>query len=96
MATLTVNPATPQNITNIVNEIVKNKILDPGNGEALSAKLANSQKQLEQKNNKAAVNTLQAFINQINAFIKTGKLTPEMGQQLINSANYAIAHIEGT
>ena len=35
----------------------------------------------------AACNQLSSFINQVNAFISNGTLTPEQGQPLIDAAN---------
>ncbi len=47
--------------------------------------------QMNLNNNIAATEYLQAFINQVNAFIRGRKLTVAQGQPLIDKANESIA-----
>jgi hypothetical protein len=79
-----------------VEELVADGILNKGQGNALISKLKNAIKKIDQGNIKAATNILYACINQINAFIDTGILTPEQGQQLIDAIEYIIDVINKT
>ena len=69
-----------------VEEIVNGGSLNDGVGEALVAKLNAAKKGLSGDNITAGCNVLQAFINQVNAKIKSGKLSEEEGQSLIDTA----------
>lgn len=60
--------------------------LNNGNANALISKLENAKKDLEKGHITAACNKLGAFINQVEAFIQSGKLTPAQGQPLIDCA----------
>ena len=93
--TLTVNPEQIQTIVGKVDSLVKDEILEQGNGNALTSKLEAAEQQSNRGNPKTAINSLQAFINQVNAFVKSRKLTPEIGQLLIDSANRMIAQLTG-
>jgi len=79
-----------------VEDLVEDEVLTPGTGSSLTNKLDAAERQLSRGNTNAATNSLRAFINQVNGFIKAGKLSPQMGQQLIDSVNGLIARIEGT
>ena len=79
-----------------VKDLVENEVLIPGTGLSLTNKLEAAERQLDRGNTNAATNSLRAFINQVNGFIKAGKLSPQMGQQLIASVNGLIVRIEGT
>ena len=78
-----------------VNELVNTGVLNQGQGNALMAKLDAATKQLEKGNTNPAINELQAFINQVDADIRSGKLTLVQGQPLIDMTNAIIAALGG-
>jgi hypothetical protein len=64
--------------------------LDSGQGNALISKLQEAIRKID-RGNVAAINQLQAFINQVNSLISDGVLTAAQGQPLIDTANDIIA-----
>ena len=64
-----------------------------GQGNSLIVKLQAALQQLDKGNTKTAANQLKAFTNEVDSMIKTGKLTPEQGQPLIDGANAVIAQL---
>jgi hypothetical protein len=82
-------------IVNRVNALVNSGTLSSGNGNALTVKLISATANLNAGNSTAGVNQLNAFINQVTAFQKTGKLSNAQAQGLINAANLAIAAVSG-
>jgi hypothetical protein len=82
---------TPQQVINLiiddVEELVNTGVLNSGQGNSLISKLQAAIAALNQGNTTAACNELQAFINQVNALISAGVLTPAQGQPLIGAAN---------
>ena len=89
-------PTSNKEIELIINEIhnlVYSGMLSNGHGEACIAKLESAKRMLAKGNTKAGINILQAFINQIEAFSKTGNLSQEKSQNLINYANVVIYRI---
>jgi hypothetical protein len=77
-------------LSNQVNNLVSSGGLGSGNGNALTVKLDYAQASLNAGNVKEGVNQLNAFINQVNAFKKSGKLTAAQAQLLLDAANAAI------
>ncbi len=65
-----------------VSNLVSWGNLTAGNGNALNAKLNAAIQKVNQGNNNAAINQLSAFNNQVDAFVRTGKLVPEFGETL--------------
>ena len=59
------------------------------------AKLDAAIKQLERGNVATAINQLEAFVNQVNAMISSGVLSPEEGQPLIDAADAILAALGG-
>lgn len=96
--TVDVPQVTPDGQIQIINTEVANfvqaGILNGGQGEALGAKLDAAALQLNKDNTGAAVNLLQAFINQAEAMVKAGKITTAQGNVLINAANATINQLE--
>ena len=72
-------------------ETVGGGVLNGGNGNALTVKLNNAISSLNAGKVNTAVNQLNAFINQVLAFLSAGKLTTAQAQPLIDGANQAIA-----
>jgi len=74
-----------------------NQLSDPdleltaGEINSLTDKLLNALASIEQGANKQATNQLRAFINSVNAWEKTGKISTETGNTLIAAANAIIA-----
>ena len=94
-ATVTVN-SSQQEIRELVKRItnlVTAGVLSPGNGNALSAKLQAAIGQLDRGNTTAATNQLNAFINDVNALVRAGRLPAVSGQGLIDAANRIITAV---
>ncbi len=72
-------------IAQVIDMINEDK-LNEGQATSLIEKLEAAVKKLEAGKDKPAYNMLQSFINHIEAFIKSGVLTSEQGQPLIDSA----------
>jgi hypothetical protein len=85
-----------QKITNLKSE-VQNLVnwgnLNQGNGNALNAKLNAAIQKVNQGNNNAAINQLSAFNNQVDAFVRTGRLVPEYGETLTAEADDIIQEL---
>ncbi len=70
-----------------VEALVDGGVLNAGNANALTAKLAGALKSLDKDKTVPAANQVLAFINQVNALVSSGRLTPEEAQPLIDAAN---------
>ena len=93
LTVLTTQAATQQ-LSNDINGLVSQGVLNQGNGNALSSKLRAAIGSMNAGNATAACNQLQAFINQAQAFMNDGKLTPTQAGALIDSAA-ALKHVLG-
>jgi probable HAF family extracellular repeat protein len=93
--TPTSTPVTMQGLTGNVMDLMDTTVLNQGQRNTLIAKLEAVTKQIEKGNVKPAINELQAFINEVDADIKSGKLTLAQGQPLIDAANAMIAELGG-
>ncbi len=78
-----------------VDALVAEHYLNQGEGSALIAKLEAAVNQLDRDNVTAALNQLQAFINQVNALVQSGRLTAEQGAALIGAAQAVIDQLTG-
>ena len=79
------------NLISHIEILVEEGYLNQGNGNALISKIRAAIKSLDKDNAKAANGQLNAFINQVEAFVKKGKLTSDQGEELIKTALKAIA-----
>ena len=77
-----------------VQALVDAGVLNGGQGNALNSKLANAIKKLDEGQPHVAINNLNAFVKQVNAFINGRVLTAAEGQPLIDAANRIIAAID--
>jgi hypothetical protein len=73
-----------------VNALVGSGVLNEGNGNALISKLDNALNSFNSSNNTAGVNQIDAFIQQVNDFLNSGKLTSAQAQSLTDAANEII------
>ena len=73
----------------LVDGLADDGTLGRGEAEALGAKLAAASKQLE-KNSTAAANALRAFVHQVEALVKSGRLTAGQGEELTHAAEVAL------
>lgn len=69
-----------------VSALQANGTLNKGQANSLLKKLENAEKQINKGQAHAGINILNAFINEVNAMISSGKLTAAQGQTLINCA----------
>ncbi len=76
-----------------VQQLVALGALNKGQGNALMAKLHGALAKLERGNKKAAANQLQAFVNQVNAFHKSKKLSADQAKPLMDKANGVITQL---
>ena len=73
-----------------VEQLVDDGFLNQGQGNALIVKIEQVMDCLVNDRLKPAVNVLNAFLNQVDAFDRGGVLPPETGQDLYNQVNYII------
>ena len=92
--TVEVTVLTPQqaaeDLIDQVQDLVGEGALNPGQGNALIAKLVAAIQQLDRENPRTGINQLQASINQVEAMIGSGVLLAKEGQPLIDAANEII------
>ena len=77
-------------LINNVEDLVTSGYLNKGNGNALISKINAAIKSLDKNNPNAANGQLNAFINQVEAFVQNGSLIPDQATILINYAQRAI------
>ncbi|HHY83725.1 MAG TPA: prolyl oligopeptidase family serine peptidase [Clostridiales bacterium] len=82
-----------RNRINDLEETVTTLDINNGNKNALTEKLGNAEKFISQSKSKQAVNMLNAFINQVNAFRNAGKLTDAQAVELVEAARETIRNI---
>lgn len=78
-----------------IKEMVSDGILNKGRGNALISKINNAIKGVNKGNTNAVNGQLGALINQVEALINTGSLTPQQGQLLIKSTENALILSDG-
>ncbi len=64
--------------------------LNPGQTILFDSKLQEAQTALDEGDTLAAMHSLRTFINHVNAFVNSGTLSPEQGQELIQAGSQAI------
>lgn len=69
-----------------VHALVDSGVLNKGQATALLSKLENALDQIRRGNNHSAANQFSAFVNQVEAYVYIGLLSPEQGEALIDSA----------
>jgi hypothetical protein len=84
-----------EGLQTVVLELVTSNDLAANNAQPLQAKLSAALASANRGNSSAAEGQLTAFINQVHADIKTGKISQTFGQSLIDQANAAIAALGG-
>ena len=77
-----------------VNALKTAGVLNNGQANSLLQKLANAESALNRGQAHTAINILNAFINEVNAMINSGKLTAVQGQDLLDCAQGLIARIQ--
>jgi probable HAF family extracellular repeat protein len=77
-----------------VDTLVNAGTLDQGESSALISKLDAATVQVNKGNNNAARNVLGAFINTVEAFVNSGRLSTVQAQPLIDSTNIAINKLQ--
>jgi hypothetical protein len=93
--TVTINVLTAaqavQQLSGTINSLVSAGILTLSEVGALTSKLDAALQQISLGNNTPAVNQLGAFVNQVKAYINSGRLSQSQGQTLINAVNAVVA-----
>ena len=93
-----INVLTPvqkiQQVITFIQGLVTSGKLNNGQANSLIAKLNAAKMNINHENTQAATNELNAFINEVNADIKIGKLSSTDGQTLIDEANAVIDAIK--
>jgi Regulator of Chromosome Condensation (RCC1) repeat protein/FIMAH domain-containing protein len=82
-------------ISNAVQALVTIGVLLPSQGNSLQTKLGAALDLVTRGNTQGAISKLNDFIKQVNSFIKTGKLTSDQGQPLIDAAKALIVELGG-
>ena len=75
-----------EQVADSIDDLVSQEVLNEGQGNALVSKLLNALSALGKGNINAAVNKLNAFINQVNAYEKSDILTEDEADALRNAA----------
>jgi hypothetical protein len=88
-------PQKIQGLQRIVQAIVDIGVVLPAQGNSLQAKLKAALRAANRGNARAAINLLNAFINQVNDFILNGTLNATFGQSLIDQAEAAVLALGG-
>lgn len=90
-------PPEPEEVTQQVTDGVVNYVatgtLAEGEGNALMATLDATTRQLNRGNEEAAGRLIEAFIRQVEAYVRAGILSPEEGQVLIDMAENSLAQM---
>ncbi|HSG45607.1 MAG TPA: ExeM/NucH family extracellular endonuclease [Anaerolineales bacterium] len=73
-----------------VQKLLDDDVLNGGQANALTSKLENILDKLANGHTNAAANQLGAFINQVEAFVNGGTLTPEQGDAFIKAATLLV------
>jgi len=93
-------PPTPaqqiQSMRDYIAQLVIAGALNSGRGTALQAKLNAADQALSRNQKKAAANMLGAFVNQVEALVRTGRLGTMESQFLIGTANQVVSRIAAT
>jgi hypothetical protein len=76
-----------------IDDLVAGGSLNSGQGNALEAKLEAALQKIEDGQTSAAVNELNAFIKQVQSYVKAGTLSAAEGDALIDAANDLLASI---
>jgi len=79
-----------QQLIDEIEELINSDIINAGQANSLISKLSITLDSLDENNVNASSGKLGAFINEIEAFIKSKKLTSEVGQPLIDIAQSII------
>ena len=66
----------------LLNQLIANGTIPQGNGNSLGSKLSAASKQLSLGNKTAAMNQLQAFVNEVNAMVQSGRLSSAQADAL--------------
>jgi hypothetical protein len=86
----TIKSFTPQDAINLLSDditvLLESGSLNQNHANALLNKLESALDSLNQGNSQPACNKIQAFINQVNAFVNAGTLSQTEGQALIDAA----------
>jgi hypothetical protein len=90
-----VRVVTIEDILDDIEDLTDTGVLNQGQGNALIAKLEAAERMFNEGNTMAACNELQAFINQLEAYVRAGILSVEEGQSLIGAANSMISQLCG-
>ena len=90
-------PPTPiediQDIISDVQDLLSSGDINSGQANALISKLQNAVNSIDSDKINAAIGKLNSFINQINAYVKTGVITQEVGGQLIGEVQDIINNL---
>jgi hypothetical protein len=77
-----------------VQDLVTSGKLNHGHATSLIFKLNAAMEKIDYGNSNVAIKELNSYINQVNIYIRTGKLSSIDGQTLINGANAVINAIK--
>ena len=76
-----------------IGSLIVNGVINNGQGNALISKLEAAKNQLDKDNINTTCNLLRAFVNQVQAFISSGNITPAEGETLLDFANSLITEL---
>jgi polyhydroxyalkanoate synthesis regulator phasin len=76
-----------------IEKLVEDGKLNKGQGNSLIKKLETAKKHIEKGKISTAINLLNAFKNEVNSMIKTGKLSSTDGQKLLDAADLILSQL---
>jgi hypothetical protein len=78
-----------------INEFVSTGVLNQRAGKAVSMTLNNALKQLEKGNTNSATNMLEASANKVRALVRSGRLSTDDGQALLDQLDEVVDELLG-
>ena len=92
-------PQTTEEWIEYAEELIEQALADGdltgGQANALTGKLEGALDALARGNDRAAVNKIGAFINQVDALVRSGRITAEEGNALVTAAQAALEAMGG-
>ncbi|MBL8341745.1 MAG: hypothetical protein JNL30_09785 [Rubrivivax sp.] len=85
----------PAGLIEAIEALAASGVLGHGSATALVAKLRAAAAQIDKGNVRPAINQLDAFVNEVQALMASGRLTAAHGQPLIDEARRIIASLTG-
>jgi large repetitive protein len=80
-------------LSNLVNDLQASGVLSPPNSNSLGSSLDGALSKLAGGDVAGAINNLQTFVKKVEGLVKTGRMTQEEAQPLLDAANALLAQL---